>query len=332
MWRTRPGHCDKCCLNWYNLALLKRTTAPAGTRPRGSSGGIVAATLRTAEDLSAETPASGGAAGTSAPVSSHAASGDGAPVPSMPAPGPAGVEPACGKRAASASPAAACGRAPARLAVFDYDGTIVDGQSGSLFSRYLLQHGLISFHTAVRLGWWGTRYKLHLPYRQDEARELIFRDIGAHGPEEAERIMREFHDEVLSPRYRVDAITEVLRRGEEGCVTLLVSATFDDIARIAAEALGMSGYVATRMELDAQGAFTGRVEGEVIAGEGKCRAVRAWANERLGEGAWRVAYAYGDHFSDEPLLAQAETPFAVCPGKTLRQIARRHGWRALDWK
>lgn len=218
------------------------------------------------------------------------------------------------------------------LAVFDYDGTIIDGQSGALFSRYLLQRGLISKRTASRLVWWGARYKLHLPYRQDEARELIFRDLGALGRDEAHRIMHEFHDEVLVPRCRVDAVSRIHRCHEEGCLTLLVSATFEEIAREAAERLGLDGYVGTRMEVDERGNFTGQVEGEVTAGEGKCRAVRAWADEHLGPGRWRVAYAFGDHFTDEPLLAEAEQGFAVCPGKTMRQIARRRGWPVLEWR
>ncbi|WP_187325064.1 HAD family hydrolase [Olsenella uli] len=220
----------------------------------------------------------------------------------------------------------------ARLAVFDYDGTIIDGQSGSLFSRYLLARHLISPRTTGRLLWWGCRYKLHLPYRQDEARELIFRDLGSHDLEDARRIMRSFHDEVLAPRYRKDAVAEVRRRNEEGCVTLLISATFHEIACVAADDLGVDGFVATRMQLDANGHFTGRVDGEVVAGEGKCRAVSRWADEHLGKGAWTIAYAYGDHFTDEPLLAQAEHGFAVCPGKTLKSLAKRRDWPILDWR
>lgn len=223
------------------------------------------------------------------------------------------------------------GAGPVRLAVFDYDGTVIDGQSGSLFTRYLLREGLISAHTASRLIWWGARYKLHLPYRQDEARELIFRDLGEHGPDEARRIMEQFHERVLVPRYRADAMQEVRRRHDEGCVTLLVSATFQGIADVAAQCLGFDANVATQMEVDEAGAYTGRVLGEVIAGEGKCRAVERWATEHIGHEGWRIAYAYGDHFSDEPLLERADTCFAVCPGKTLRQVARKRGWTVLDW-
>ncbi len=220
----------------------------------------------------------------------------------------------------------------AQLAVFDYDGTIISGQSGSLFSAYLLRRGLLSKRTAARLIWWGTRYKLHLPFRQDESRELIFRDLGSRGYERTIQIMRDFVEEVLVPLERADAVAEVRLRASQGVKTVLVSATFYEIARLAAERLGMDGVAATHMERDENGAYTGLVSGEVVAGPGKVRAVTTWANERYGENGWQIAYAYGDHFTDEPLLALAREPFAVCPGTTLKRDARRLGWRCLDWR
>lgn len=207
----------------------------------------------------------------------------------------------------------------------------MDGQSGQLFSLYLLRHGLISRRTALRLGWWGARYKLHLPYRQDEARELIFRDIGGYDHDDVMRIMRDFYAEVLAPRTRQDAVRQIEACHAEGLTCVLVSATFFEMARVAAEQLGIEGVAATHMQLDEQGRFTGAVEGEVVAGEGKVRAVTAWANEELGEGAWSIARAYGDHFTDESLLALADEPVAVCPGTTLARIARRRGWKIVRW-
>lgn len=121
----------------------------------------------------------------------------------------------------------------ASLAVFDYDGTIMDGQSGQLFSLYLLRHGLITHRTALRLGWWGARYKLHLPYRQDESRELIFRDLARYDHDEVMRIMRDFYAELLAPRTRADAKAEIERCQADGMTCVLVSATFFEMARVA---------------------------------------------------------------------------------------------------
>jgi hypothetical protein len=48
------------------------------------------------------------------------------------------------------------------------------------------------------------------------------------------RFMQEFHDAVLAPLYRPKAEQEVALRESEGCTVLLVSATFQDLADIAA--------------------------------------------------------------------------------------------------
>ena len=220
---------------------------------------------------------------------------------------------------------------PRKVAIFDFDGTIVDGQSGALFTTYLLRHGIMRLPRALHLGWWGLRYKLHLPYRQSEARELVFGALADLDPSTVDEVMHRFHDEVLLPRYRRQACEEVDRRRKEGCVTLLVSATFKAMADVAARTLGMDAAVATLMEKDAQGRYTGRVQGDVIAGPQKYAAASAWCDKNLGQGAWELAYAYGDHHSDVDLLSRAKEAFAVCPGSTLRPIAKKRGWQILDW-
>lgn len=88
---------------------------------------------------------------------------------------------------------------PRKVAIFDFDGTIVDGQSGALFTTYLLRHGIMRLPRALHLGWWGLRYKLHLPYRQSEARELVFGALADLDPSTVDEVMHRFHDEVLLP-------------------------------------------------------------------------------------------------------------------------------------
>lgn len=217
------------------------------------------------------------------------------------------------------------------VAVFDFDGTSIRGQSGALFTRYLLTRRLMSPKRVARLLWWGARYKLHLPYRQDEARELVLGALSEMSGSQVDELMVRFHDEVLMPRYRTQALEELERCRESGMVVLLVSATFDAMAAEAARVMGFDGYAATRMRRDAEGNYTGAVDGPVVAGPEKFRAVRRWCDARLGEGAWRLERAYGDHYTDRDLLSHARVAVAVCPGKTLRSYARRHGWTIADW-
>lgn len=215
------------------------------------------------------------------------------------------------------------------IAVFDLDGTLVNGQSGSLFSIYLLKHGVINIPRAARLIWWGARYKFHLPQRQDEPREVILAALNSNRPDDIVQIMRDFHAEQMVPRYRPPMIDELKRRKEEGCVTLLASATFHEVADCAAEYLGMDGFVATEMERDITGSYTGFVQGEVTEGQEKLHAVVRWADAQLGQGNWYLAYAYGDHISDVPLLTIARKAVAVCPSYLMKLAAHRHKWAIL---
>ena len=219
-----------------------------------------------------------------------------------------------------------------RLAVFDLDGTLLDGQSGTLVLRYLLRHRLISGKAGSKAAWWGIRYKLHLPYRQEEVREIIFEELRTLSFERVEQIMRAFHDEVMVPLYRADGIAELHRRCDAGEFTIIVSATFDAIAQAACAHLGADAALATHMERDGAGRYTGRVLGTVTAGPEKVRRVREFADERFGAGGWTVAHAYGDHYTDLPLLEMAQRCFAVDPGPTLRREAERRGWLQLEWR
>ena len=221
---------------------------------------------------------------------------------------------------------------PARIAVFDFDGTLISGQSGFLLFRYLLSRGYLSVTQASRLSWWGIRYATHLPKRQEEPREIIFSALAGRTPDEVSRIMDDFYETVLAERYRALGKAEVERRRREGCVTLLVSATFMDIAQRAGEDMHFDGVVATDMRRDERGLYTGEVAGEVVAGPEKRAVVERWANEHIGAGKWRIAYAYGDHYTDLALLGRAERPYAVSPGRTLRRAARRLDWPIVDWR
>ena len=207
----------------------------------------------------------------------------------------------------------------------------MDGQSGVLLAKYLYKHGELSFGCLTNLFFWALSYKMRLPHRKKRSHELVLGAILDQTPEQIDEIMRSFHNEVMVPLYRDEARAAIEQAKSEGCVTLLVSATFLPIAEEAAKTFGIDGVIATEMEKDADGAYTGRVDDNVIAGEEKLKAATKWADEHLGPNSWVIAYAYGDHHSDRALLSAANQPFAVSPDRALKRTANRRGWPVLDW-
>ncbi|MBF0912086.1 MAG: haloacid dehalogenase-like hydrolase [Atopobiaceae bacterium] len=218
-----------------------------------------------------------------------------------------------------------------RIAIFDFDGTVISGQSGFLFAKYLLNRRLSSFTRTIKLAWWGIRYKLHLPYRQEESRELVVGALMPFSVEFSDAVMHDFHREILENLYRPQALLEVERRQNEGCCALLVSATFEPIAELAAKKLGVDGFLATKMQVDSNDHYTSKVDGPVIEGAQKLLSATKWCDEHFGVGNWEIAYAYGDHYSDGTLLEAAKVPCAVCPGPTLAKLAKKRGWTILNW-
>ncbi len=227
--------------------------------------------------------------------------------------------------------ASVCDSDKTKIAVFDFDGTCTDVQSGALFSRYLFHHGYLRARTVRRLMKWGFRYLFHLKRDENEPREAMFADFKDMTADEVDRLMVEFHDKKISHKYRQDALDEIQQLQNDGYIVLLVSATFAPIARRAAEVLGIDTVLATEMEKNKEGHYTGRVEGPAVVGEEKTRAVERWADEHIGKGQWVIAKAFGDHYSDADILNASCEGYAVSPGGTLKRIAKKNDWTILDW-
>lgn len=221
--------------------------------------------------------------------------------------------------------------APVRIAAFDLDGTLLDGQSGTLVVRYLIARGMLPKAAVAACTWWGVRYKLHLPHRQAEVREIIFRSLRDMDPDRVASVMREFHAAVMVPRYRAAGIRELRRMAEQGMHTVIVSATFDAIAQESRSYVGADCALATLMQRGPDGRYTGYVDGRVTEGGEKLRRMNAYADGKFGPGGWVLARAYGDHYTDVALLEQAQERFVVDPGPTMRREAERRGWPQLEW-
>jgi phosphatidylglycerophosphatase C len=214
------------------------------------------------------------------------------------------------------------------IAAFDMDNTVLDCESQVLFVHYLAAQRLAPASLRLEVAFWFALNRLgwvtDVPRVHDR---LVSRYSGI--PRQALiGALQDFTDAELMPRIRKDAQEWVSRVRAEGCHIVLLSASPEAMVARLAAAIGVDGYAATRLTLDRPGRLS--VDGEMVYGEAKMRALQAYADRRFP--SWRLAYAFGNDYADRFLLSAAAHPVAVCPSPRLRQLADEHGWARAVWR
>jgi HAD superfamily hydrolase (TIGR01490 family) len=219
---------------------------------------------------------------------------------------------------------------PARVVAFDFDGTLLEGHSPVRMIYRLVRRRIIPYGTALKALWWGVRYKLRIPVEQKEVREYIFQSFSHFSAADADALMADFYREELRGRLRPQALEVIREHQAAGELVVLVSASFAPILREVSQDVGAYWFICTQMEIE-DGCYTGNVSGQPPEGEQKVVQLSLWAGGEFGEGGWALTYSYGDHRSDEPLLHAAQEAIAVNPDTGLERVAKREGWRIVDW-
>jgi HAD superfamily hydrolase (TIGR01490 family) len=216
-------------------------------------------------------------------------------------------------------------------AFFDLDKTLMAGSSGMQFARVAASQGIVGRRQLASWGVEHLRYRLRgttdertadvLKVARDLIRGVPARTIERMGPEVMAAIL---------PRVYPQMLEEVYAHQDAGRQTFIVSAAGNDVVETLAAVLGMEGGIGTRYEVDADGNFSGRLDGPFVYGPGKVEAMRAFAARHEIELA--ESYAYSDSLSDLPMLRAVGHPVAVNPDPPLAEIARAEGWQTMRFE
>lgn len=219
----------------------------------------------------------------------------------------------------------------ARLAVFDFDGTSINGNSPVLLVAYLLKKHMLGKRVALRIVLWAFAYKLRLPQNEAGVRSLVFTAFAGKPVDWVNQFLADFYDEKIAGLFRSDADAAMRAHTAAGDTVVVISATFEPIILRAMEHHPFSYQISTRMCTSEQRTYTCEVEGNPIEGEEKLAAVQRFGNAHYGEGNWEIVSAYGDHHSDRPVLEAATHAYAINPDRPLARTARARGWTILSW-
>ncbi|HIT75941.1 MAG TPA: HAD-IB family hydrolase [Candidatus Avipropionibacterium avicola] len=216
-------------------------------------------------------------------------------------------------------------------AFFDLDNTLVRGASVYLLAKGLHARGILTTTLILRGLWYHLVYRIagERARHMDLARESLLSIIAGMTVREVAQATDEIYDELIADRLWPGTVS--LAQGHQASAeeVWLVTAAPQEVARVIAERLGFTGALGTRAE-QAEGHYTGRLEGRLLHGPDKAAAVADLARERGID--LRRSAAYSDSHNDLPLLKLVGQPFAVNPDRALRSQARRQGWPIRDFR
>jgi HAD superfamily hydrolase (TIGR01490 family) len=217
-----------------------------------------------------------------------------------------------------------------KLALFDLDHTLLDGDSDVLWCDFLVERGVLDGAT------FGPRNAaMARDYQVGTVGVQAFCDfyvstLAGRSAAQWEPWRRDFLRGVVAPRIGAAARALVRRHQEEGALVVLTTATNRFITELTAAELGIEHLIATDCEVAADGLFTGRTQGTLNMRDGKVARLHDWLAAR-GQGLDDFeSWAYSDSSNDLPLLQAVHHAVVVHPDARLAAEAVRRGWPVLQ--
>ena len=211
---------------------------------------------------------------------------------------------------------------PVSLALFDFDGTLIPGDSVAYYLRFARNEGAVSMGEFLRALWAATLYGMkRMTDADSKSIGLAFRK--RHNQKYLDELDKKFVNQVLLPKVYADGKKQIAAHRQEGKLLVLVSASTENYMRFVADALGFDTVLCTPIEAD------GTIRRN-CKGEKKTQRIKDWLAENGLTADFPSSFAYGDSKSDLPMLRLVGHPVQVNPKKALRELSPE--MNMIHWK
>jgi HAD superfamily hydrolase (TIGR01490 family) len=214
-----------------------------------------------------------------------------------------------------------------KLALFDLDNTLLDGDSDYAWAQFLIEEGVLRADDYnAKNDYFYERYKdgsldIH------EFLDFQLAPLARHARGQLDAWHRDFMHRKVRPMILPKAAGIIAQHAD--ALTAIVTATNRFITRPIADELGVANLIATDIE-EVDGSFTGKPRGTPTFREGKIAAVDAWLASRGRKLEDFESWFYSDSLNDLPLLERVTHPVAVDPDPTLRAHAAGRKWPIIS--
>lgn len=214
---------------------------------------------------------------------------------------------------------------PRTIAVFDFDGTLINGYSASVFFQHQLRRremgalDLAEAMTAMARSVAGAI----------EMQDLLAQAIGkwkGKSEDALEALGEKLFDKALADKVYPEMVTILMAHRKAGHTIAIASSATRFQVEPTARFLGVEHVMTSVCEAQ-DGVLTGRLLEPQMWGPGKEAAVRAFVRKHKARLADTWFYADGDE--EIGLMEAVGQPVPTNPGRALAAAAKAHGWGVL---
>ena len=213
------------------------------------------------------------------------------------------------------------------LALFDMDGTIIDGDTNDISFHQYLGQGLIYKSVIDKLNYFEDLfYKGVLDI--NEFVRFAVTPLLNFTKEKRDLVLDNIVKNNIYPKVRLDALKQIKFHKDRGDTVVIVTSTMDYLVEVVASYLKVEYYLGAPMEQQ-DGRLTGKQAGIVPFQQDKITCVKEFAMQH--HLSLEGAYGYGDSVNDIPMLSICEHKFAVNPNQKLLEHEFIKECTVLNW-
>ncbi|TCW50640.1 HAD superfamily hydrolase (TIGR01490 family) [Phytobacter diazotrophicus] len=215
------------------------------------------------------------------------------------------------------------------LYVFDLDNTLIDGDSSTIFSRFLVREGYVS----------DPEYLLHeerlmLDYARGEMDlqeyvALILSPLIGLSRDDVDQLVARCVQTDIRPRIYPQALALIQLLQAQHQPMLIISASVSLLVKAIAPVLGIRHAIGIEVKMD-NDRYTDIIDGTPSYQEGKITCLHHWLDAHpQADGPLTF---YTDSINDLPLCLRADEVFLVNPCSQLAAQGEQHRWPVLNWR
>lgn len=214
------------------------------------------------------------------------------------------------------------------IAVFDIDGTIVDGQTQLIFAKYLFQRGLISKSFMLKVLFWFILYKLGIMKDVETITKKSFRFFNGYKIDYVNELMHDCFENNIKPMIFRKALKEIDDIRGLGYKIIFISNTLQGFVDQFVNFFNAYVGVGTKLN-ESSGVLTGSVNGSLVYGNQKVIVLKDII--KFNDLKPSVIRCYADHYSDFQILSYCSCPIVVNPDTKLKNYAKNKNWEIKNF-